>query len=260
MDKQREIDPLALKIINLYLRDSLAANEQVKDILWNLIRLYGTQTKVAKELKIIRQTLTYRLNHAKTIHLEDALKMLALLQSKKEVTELWSDFIDVSFISERAKLAMNDLEQKPERRGRKSKQKEAEENLIRENFSHLTGRTDEMIAKKYGFKNRKTLHQAIYVIKQGCAEIIHAMDKDVIKIYIAAKIVTLPKVQQRELLIQEPKAIRAYFKNKKNKTIQIDMPSLLHAIQTDAALNEAEKIAQKPIIKRIKTILQSFYY
>lgn len=80
MDKEWKVDPLALKIIRWYLADDSDTQEKVRHILRRLIRSYGTQAKAAKALKVRRRTVTYRLNHAKVIHLEDALKMLSLLQ------------------------------------------------------------------------------------------------------------------------------------------------------------------------------------
>lgn len=88
MAKEWEMDPLALRIIRWYLSDDRDTQEKVRRMLRHLIQLCGTHDEVAKELKIMRRTVTYRLNHAKVIHLEDALKIFALLQSKKLKIEI----------------------------------------------------------------------------------------------------------------------------------------------------------------------------
>jgi hypothetical protein len=228
-------------------------------IAWEVIRRYKTQTEVAKKLKIIRQTFTYRINHAKTIHLEDILKMVQLLQSKKTETEHWNDFIAALFISERVKLAIDEKEKLGNRQGRKRMKNKADENLIRLNLDELNGRTDEYLAKKYGF-TRCVLREAMRVVKHGCHEVIAAMDKGDIKIHLAAKLAKLPKIVQKKLLAQGLIAIRAYFNKKAPQSKQVALVDAMQAIKTDSLLKHIEKKTKAPIIKHIETILHSVCY
>ena len=83
MDQKRELSPVALETIDLYLTNEVKAREQAEKIL-RLFRAHcKTQTNAAKKLGLLQQTFTYRFNHAKKIHLEDALLMLQILELEK---------------------------------------------------------------------------------------------------------------------------------------------------------------------------------
>ncbi len=266
MDKEWEIDPLGLKIIQWYLTDLIGAQEKVRDILRNLIQLYGTHAKTAKALNIIRQTLTYRLNHAKVIHLEDALKMLALLQSKKSEPEVWNDFMEMVVFSEQVQMAADDLEKSRPPRGRKPSKKSKENNLIWQNSSkHFvklnikTVRLEEEIAVRYGLGNRETLRQAVIVREKGCPALIQALNDNQIKINKAFLFSAYPfevqeQLVQQELLKRKNKTHRMRVKSESNDYIK-----LLHTFKTDELLNRMEKKTKEPITKRIEEILHDFF-
>lgn len=86
------------------------------------------------------------------------------------------------------------------------------------------------------------------------------MDKGRIKIYLAAKLSTLPEALQQELVMQNNKTIIAYFKAKKAKPKQFNMTQALQAIRTHFILIEAEKLMQLSIVNIIQDILYAAYY
>jgi len=213
MDKGWKLDSLELKVIQWYLTDSIDAQEKVRNILRKLIQLYGTHAKTAKALNLIRQTLTYRLNHAKMIHLEDALKMIALLRSNKSEIEIRNDVIKQLVFSEQVQMAWEDLEKSRKPRGRKSgkKMEENKAHLTKfsENFVKLTIKTvrlEEEIAIQYGFDNRETLRQAIKIwqsvkiSKTASPLLIQVLDDKEIKIHKAYRFLSHPLEMQEQLV------------------------------------------------------------
>ena len=235
--EKMELSPTALKVIHLYMKDPVAARTKVNAIFWELIHQFGTQKEVAKRLKLIRQTFNYRFNHGKTIHLEDVLLMLKLLESNRTEKENWIEFIDALSISERARLAKKEWDKLGSRQGQKNQKNASEKEVLRHTYDEVIGRTDDYLAKKYGFKSRFSLYAAIAVVEQGCPELIAAIDQEKLqegafKIHLAAKVASLSKELQRELLLKGIKAIRRYFKKtEEDETKTFNMDKAMNNIQ-----------------------------
>ncbi|WP_347251568.1 YdaS family helix-turn-helix protein [Legionella sp.] len=80
-------------------------------------------------------------------------------------------------------------------------------NLIRENFPEIKGRTDELIAEILNVGNRKTYQQAKKICQWGCQELIETLDQQQIAISSAALLAQLPKNQQKQILTYSSKEI-----------------------------------------------------
>lgn len=207
-----EITPIAKETIDLYLTNKVTAREQAQKIFRLFIVYCKTQTKAAKTLNILQQTFNRRFNHGKTIHLEDVLMMLQIMELKKTEAEIWQDFRVTLSVSERIKLATDDQKRYSKRQGPKPKKNETENTLIRHAYDEFTGRTDDYLAKKYGFKSRFSLRDAMQVCKKGCHELIAAMDEETLKIHLAARLSTLSALLQRQLLLEDKATILTYLK------------------------------------------------
>ena len=266
MEKKKELHATELEIIFLYLENPVAAQRKVREIIWQAIRYFGTQTKTANKAGLIQQTFNYRLNYAKTIHLEDALKMLALLQSKKSDVETWKDFIDQLVFSEQVRIAWDDFEKSRQPPGRKVTEKSEKKLLMCQHFgknvdtlNQKDGRLDDWIAKKYGFGNRTTFWRAVHVMKADCSLLIQALDNHEIKIRQAFFLLAYPVEVRKQLLQKE----RLKQKNKKHgihaKSAKDNYLPLLEAFKKDGALSAIEQQTQAPIIKCIEEILQHFF-
>lgn len=212
MDQKMEITPIAKETIHLYLTNKVKAREQAQKIFRLFIVYCKNQTKAAKTLDILQQTFNRRFNHGKTIHLEDVLMMLQIMELKKTEADIWQDFIVSLSISERIKLAIDDQKRYGKRQGPKPKKNETENTLIRHTYDEFTGRTDDYLAKKYGFKSRFSLRDAMQVCEKGCHELIAAMDEEMLEIHSAARLSTLSKTLQRQLLLQDEPAILTYLR------------------------------------------------
>lgn len=156
--------------------------------------------------------------------------------------------------SRRANQVISDSEWGKKRTGRRGKKNNE---LIRHNSDELkkNNRTDTKLAKKYGFKSRFMLHQAVKVITWGCRAVIQAMDDESISFCLAANLSTLPDEQQLALLAQGKKKAIAYFKQKKiakkesaKKQARFDG---LKAIWKNKRLIQAEKKTQLPLRKTV---------
>jgi hypothetical protein len=100
--------------------------------------------------------------------------------------------------SERVAIAKALEAQIPERRGRSSKV---------QNFVLLKGKAIDVVSKQAGFNNRETYRQAKNVVKNGCPQLVEAMDSDKVAISTAARIANLPIAEQNELLELESRAL-----------------------------------------------------
>ncbi len=237
-------------------------NRQINEtqVLFALKKVMKTQRAAARAVDCSEDMFRYYLTYAKKIPVEISLRAKVILRAHLEKISELSDkdllirdeLLTVLPLSMQAELAREELAKGKNKLGKKVKNPQ-KKNKKRENFPKKE-RLDEIIAKKYSFKNRKTLHQAIYVIENGCSELIQVMDKDILKVYLAAQIATLIEAEQRNLLTQELKMIRAYFKTKKSKIAR-----LLNAIKTDELLKDIEQHTQRPIIKRIEAIVHSIF-
>ena len=261
MDKERKLDPDEMELIELHIKNPLSAQTKSKKILWALLHYFETQKALAKQLHLIRQTLTYRINHAKIIHLEDGVKMLRLLKSKKTATEKWQDFLAMLLISERLKLAREALAERRKPLGRKPKDTSKKQLIcekVGEDFHKLNkenDRLDNEVAKEYGFGNYKTLRQGFFVLDSGCAEVIEAMDKKTIKIHPAFKLSRLPKKLQQKLVRQGTLAIQHYFHRPQPKQPEVKkmIPTFnrLKKIENHPGLHQAEIDSQLPLRKTV---------
>jgi hypothetical protein len=244
-------------------------NRQIYEnrLLLALKKVLKTQRAAAIAIGCAEDMYFYYMNHAKKIPLEMLLKAKAILhQHREKIPELSDEILCIEdelliFLpfSLQASLALEDLSKAKQARKESLVKNTLKKDKKRENFPK-NGRLDEVIAKKYSFKNRKTFHQAIYVIKNGCTEVIQAMDKQKIKIYLAAKLSTLPETLQQELVIQNNKIIIAYFKEKKVKSKQFNITQALQAIKTHPIIIEAEKLMQLSITNIIQDILYNAYH
>jgi hypothetical protein len=101
--------------------------------------------------------------------------------------ELRKDFTP----SERVAIAETLKQEIPERRGNPSN---------RGNCPTLNGRTDELAAKRAGFKNRYSYKRAKKVVENGSLKLVEAMDSGKIAISTAARLVDISREKQDGLL------------------------------------------------------------
>ncbi len=165
--------------------------DEAATLMRQLIRLMKTQTAVAKALKTSKQRFNYWFNHANQVPYEQILAMENLLRKKQqEILRLAVDEEKTSLtISQKVHLAMQNEIQMGKRQGKRT--------------DSVTGRTDDLVAQSAGFKNRTYFRYAKKVVKLGSAELITAMDKELLSIPQATRLAIMPHDLQQKLLQTE---------------------------------------------------------
>lgn len=174
----------------------------------------GSQAELARRIRIKPEKISYILNRAKKISLEDALliedatngevscfHLVEYLDPKirKKLENRLTVTINPKF-SESIALAMAFEAEFCERRGR------PKQNNCR-NLDELKGRTDEIVAKKYGFFSKDRYRQAKKIVQLGVTELIDALDNQQLSLSLAAKLAKLSATEQRRLLQLSKKEI-----------------------------------------------------
>jgi hypothetical protein len=238
-------------------RGFLAMEEKIKIecLIWLLIKEMGTQKAIAKAIGIRFQKINYWLNYAKTVPAEYLSKLLVLLRTcgiapeDKHIT--LQDVVGLMPRSQLVKWAMEALLQGRNDENQTPVENNSGQEANCQNFDNVTpnSRLDNEIAKKYGFGNRGTLRQAMAVIKNGCDELVEAMDKKMVSIYRASRLSALCVPLQQELVAQGKDAIKAYFKQQNSKPSSKKMTHFewLRKIETHQQLKALEIIHQLPL-------------
>jgi DNA-binding transcriptional regulator YdaS (Cro superfamily) len=174
----------------------------------------GSQKELSRLMGEKPEKVSYLLNRAKKINLEDALKIEAatggivtryhlagrLNIKVKRLLEEKPKAVDELRISERVGIGVAHEREIGPRRGARS-------DLLRENFPKVSGRTEALAAIYAGFRNYKTYHQAKLVTEYGIPELIDAMDSKHIAISMVAKLARLSKEEQHKILRLSKKEI-----------------------------------------------------
>jgi hypothetical protein len=184
-----------------------------------------SQKAAAKAVQCKETTFFYRANYATNISIEFLTQVkVVLLKYRHLVPELTDEDLKIDDgvskflpISMQATLAKTLLKQPVKKPGRSAEQANEKKSIKCKNFYTFKERRAKKIAKQCGFRNHTTMYQAIKVIDKGCFELIAAMDKDVVKISVAALLASLSEELQQKLVRQGVDAIKAYLKEQKSK-------------------------------------------
>jgi len=192
------------------------------------IRICGSQKELARRMRIKPDKVSYMLNEAKRISLQDALLIEDVTDGEVTCFHL-IEYLDPRIkrklvakadeakelrISECVALAMVYENELGDRKGQRSDLR------LCENFPNVKGRTQEIAAHRVGLKNYKTYQQAKRVIQLGIPELVHAMDSKQISISLAAKLAALQAEEQRKVL-QHSHSKKEVI-NKLNQMLQIN--------------------------------------
>lgn len=189
------------------------------------IRICGSQKELARRMRVKPGKISYLLNQAKEISLEDALLieeatggvitcsyLMGHLNPKiKRKLEESCENKKLS-VSERTMMGVAFEKEIGNRKGKRSDLQSWE------NFPHVKGRTEELAALKVGFKNYKTYQQAKRVVQSGSSLLIQAMDEERISVSIAAKLAKLSYAEQQDLLQLTKKEVIAHLRKSHRKT------------------------------------------
>jgi DNA-binding transcriptional regulator YdaS (Cro superfamily) len=187
--------------------------------IFRAIAICGSQKELARRMGVKPEKISYLLNRAKKISLEDALKIEVATGGKvtryhlmgrinikvKHQLEEKIKAVNELRISEQTTMAMAFEKEIGERRGRPHIE-------ISRNLDELKGRTDDIAAKKYGFVSKDRYRQAKQVVEYGTLELINAMDSKRVAISTAAKLIRLPEDEQYRVLQLGKKEIIAQAK------------------------------------------------
>lgn len=168
------------------------------------IRICGSQKELAHRMGIHQEKISYLLNRAKRMKVEDA--ELVEMATKGQITR----YHLVNSLSPTIRKVM--VQQAKDKILRKSERIalvmgedmifEEEESAAErwENFPKKKRRRDEMATQKAGFKNYKTYQQAKKVVCSGIPALIAAMDKEALSVHLAFRIARLPEEKQAQIL------------------------------------------------------------
>ncbi len=179
----------------------------------------GSQKELARRMGEKPEKVSYLLNRAKKIRLEDALKIEAATDGvvtryhlagriNMKVKHLLAEkpkAINELKLSERVSIGMAYGAESGKRQGARTDLKPGK----------VKARSDTLEADYVGFKNRDTYRQAKKVITCGVLELVQAMDDKRIAISTAAKLISLPEDEQRRILQLSKKEIIAQAKQVK---------------------------------------------
>lgn len=122
----------------------------------------------------------------------------------------------------------------------------------------LTYTNEKAIALKYGFKNVTELRASIRVVTEGSKELIEAMDKKLLSVHQAEKLLDLSHEVQLELLSNEKavisQKINNYLKEDREKRNARTI-KLVKTIFTHPGLLEAEKATRLPLCHALSELL-----
>jgi len=239
-----------------------AMDEKIKIecLMWLLIKALGTQKAVAKAIGVRFQKINYWLNHAKTVPTKYLSLMLGLLRTygivpTDQVITL-QDVVGFVPVSERIKLAVAFATQQGERRGRRSQKININHSEKRHPSDRFEGRTDDFLAKQYGFRNRKTYRQALEVTNSEFVELIAAMNNQTCEIWQAHYLLlNLSESEQRDLLKEGKAAISAYFASRKPGSNRVDITKALKLAHKHPRLMPLEPEVQQLFQEVFKEIL-----
>lgn len=188
------------------------------------IAVSGSQKELARRMGEKPEKVSYLLNRAKKISMEDALKiesatngvvthyhLLGHIASKlnRELEEKCSPFKSLK-LSERVAIGVSYGKKLGKHQGARTDLKPCQ------NFSKLKRHRSEKSEVDYvGFNNRETYRQAKRVIECGSWELIDAMDSGHIAISAAVKLIDLPQSEQLKILQLSKKEIIAQIKRSK---------------------------------------------
>jgi hypothetical protein len=91
-----------------------------------------------------------------------------------------------------------------------NRQDQRTDRSLRQNFSEVKGRTDDLIAGLLSFGNRQTYKHAKKIFQFGSDELINAVDQRCIAISAATLLIQLPFAKQKEILTGSRQEITAY--------------------------------------------------
>jgi hypothetical protein len=113
-----------------------------------------------------------------------------MINGKYNKYELHHTFI----LSERVAISLTREKVLGNRQGQRT------DRLLRQNFSEVKGRTDDLIAGLLSFGNRQTYKYAKKIFQFGSDELINAVDQGYIAISAATLLIQLPLNQQKHFL------------------------------------------------------------
>ena len=123
------------------------------------------------------------------------VKVSSILAGEYAENEVRKDFTP----SERVAIAKAMKAEIHERRGNPS---------IRHNCDELKGRTDEIVSKRAGFRNRQSYRRAKKVVENGSSKLVDAMDQGKVAISTAELLLNASPEEQHRLLELDSRAIR----------------------------------------------------
>ena len=197
------------------------------------IRYCGSQKKLALKMGVKPERVSYLLNSARKISIEDAVLIeratagtvsrYQLLQGLSTTLKQQLDgqpFVMSSLpISERVKQGIA-YEEALKGKGRKKieQNNRQKSSLLRQNFDAKKHRCDVMAAEYAVLGNRQSYREAKRVVELGSSALIQAMDAERIGISTAARLTRYPAEEQERILNLSHKEIIHYGKEKKKPT------------------------------------------
>ncbi len=193
------------------------------------IRCCGSQIKLARRMGVKPERVSYLLNSARKISIEDAILIERATDNKITRHQLLQGLSSVIKqqlegkvfeirnlpISERVKQGIAYEEALKDRKCHFDEQNKAENILLsRQNFDAKKYRTDVVVAKYVHLGNHQSYRDAKCVLEKGSAALIRAMDDKKIGISTAAKLTQYSLEDQEKILKLTRKEIIAYIKKK----------------------------------------------
>lgn len=193
------------------------------------IRYCGSQKELAARIGVKPEKVSYWLNYARKISLENALLIekatngtidhrhflypaqVKITENFKETIFKQSESRSMS-ISERATMGFA----YEKRLGRKKRTKKSSGNG--ENFPTKPIRREALAAEYAHFSNYRTYRDAKYVTQRGSPELVQAMDRQCISISTAAQLLRYSPQEQQQILTHNSKEIIAYARRFHKKT------------------------------------------
>ena len=190
----------------------------------------GKQKHLAKKMKVKPGKISYMLNYARKIKMEDAVKLQLAVDGHIKWHQLMdSEYKDIKneyknkifpsmdddnlatiTFSEKVRQAMNYEKQYGKRQGQRNDLK------LCENSHKVNWRTDHEIAKLFQIGSEWTYRQAKKVITKGIPELIDRMNQKKLKVWVLAILSGCSPDEQRENLCKTDKEIIAYVKQIKS--------------------------------------------
>ncbi len=211
------------------------------------IRYCGSQKKLARKMGVKPERVSYLLNSARKISIEDAILIERatdntvsrhqLLQGLSTVLKQQLDSHSFTIhhlpISERVKQGIAYEEAlKTQERKKIDQNNRQKSSLARQNFDAKKYRSDVMAAKYVALGNHQSYREAKRVIELGCASLIRAMDEKIIGISTAARLTQYPTEEQKRILSLSHKEIVAYAKKaKQNFNKKFDLSKEMMILQ-----------------------------